>query len=129
MSAQVNRQTDTSEGCNLARAHQVLLLAAAPALHEKHAGQQCRRTHHGTGDVVTTDCYPHALFMRAHVADLPLRISTWDQAPDRSRGNKWLPPVGAPGPRHKPRRNAPPQPRCLDRLETPRALPSPRRWL
>ncbi|MNO03071.1 hypothetical protein D3C81_2236740 [compost metagenome] len=54
MAAQVEGQADAAQADRLARAHQVVLLLAAPAVHEQHPRHAGRREQ-GAADFIAAD--------------------------------------------------------------------------
>src|SRR5690606_20460400 len=55
VAAQVEGQADAADAGDATRAPQVVVLAAAPAMHEQHAGQRRRRREDGAADDLVVD--------------------------------------------------------------------------
>src|SRR5690606_22669072 len=74
VTTQIERQANAAQTGNAPGARQVTLLAAAPAMYEKYAGQLRGWRQEGTGDVLVIDENVHGFAMSCHI---PPASRTW----------------------------------------------------
>ena len=74
VAAQVEGQAHAAERRDLPRPRQVLLLAAAPAVHEQHARDECCRADQSAGNVLVIGCNVDFFIVRRHK---PPRSCIW----------------------------------------------------
>src|SRR3954471_7677259 len=91
--AQVEGQADAAERRDLACTRQIILLTAAPTVHEQHAGDERVRRHQRSGDALIVHPDLNGFVTRAHKAR-PRNISSWGQPRRRRRKSKRLRAVG-----------------------------------
>ena len=128
VAAQVEGQADAAQRRDLARPREILLLAAAPAVHEQHAGDQ--RSPASTS-VPAMRWSSTGISIASSRVDIGLHQGIFGDRPDLrvgAAGNRPSPVAAACGPRHRARPSRRARTASPDRPGRPRAPRSRPRW-